>query len=239
LARIEPHIDGPTEVVTRRRVLGLLGAGATLVVAACRPRPRPGGTTTTLAPGACALTPEQTEGPFYAPRALNRSDITEGHPGAPLALTIKVENRACAPLPGAVVDIWHCDAAGVYSSSTLAPGTTNTTFCRGVQAADDTGTAGFQTIYPGWYAGRAIHIHVKVHVPAQAADRVVHTGQLYFDDALNDQVMAKAPYNRAGVAGRIRNNSDGIYRNGGAATLVAVTPDGDGYRGEITLAVNV
>ena len=91
--------------------------------------------------------------------------------------------------------------------------------------------AEFTTIYPGWYIGRAVHIHVRVHV----SGRIIHTGQIYFDEAVNDRIFANAPYNRPGIA--LRNSQDGIYVNGGSATLVTATAAGNGYRGDVQLAV--
>ena len=123
----------------------------------------------------CVLTPEQTEGPYYLPLDLLRQDITEGRPGLPLRLRIAVVDvNGCSPLPDAAVDIWHCDAQGYYSGFTGYPGgdadpeagagVEEGTFLRGVQTTNADGIAEFQTIYPGWYTGRTVHIHMKVHV---------------------------------------------------------------------------
>jgi protocatechuate 3,4-dioxygenase beta subunit len=220
------------DALNRRQLLGLGGLGAAaLVVAGCRPG-RPGTTTTTRpgGGGACVLTPEQTEGPYYLDNDLVRSNIVEGHPGAPLRLGLLVEDARCAPLAGAAVDIWHADAAGAYSGFGTAAA--SRTFLRGTQLSDNTGRVVFQTIYPGWYVGRAVHIHVKVHT----GGREVHTGQLYFDEALNDTVMRTAPYNRR-TGTRTRNATDFIYRSGGAASMVAVTGDPAAYTGTKTLVV--
>jgi hypothetical protein len=218
----------------RRRLLGALGAGAAaLAVAGCTRPPGGGGTTTTTTPGgggACVLTPEQTEGPYYLDNDLVRSNIVDGHPGTPLRLELLVEDPSCAPRPGAAVDIWHCDAAGVYSG--FGAGASNRNFLRGTQVAGADGKVVFETIYPGWYVGRATHIHVKVHV----GGREIHTGQLYFDEALNDAVYRSAPYAKAGT--RVRNSGDGIYRVGGAQSMLALTPAGAGYTGSKTLVVS-
>jgi protocatechuate 3,4-dioxygenase beta subunit len=220
------------DALNRRQVLGLGGLGAAaLVIAGCRPG-RPGTTTTTVpgGGGSCVLTPKQTEGPYYLDDDLVRSDIVEGHAGAPLRLELVVENARCAPLAGAAVDIWHADAAGAYSGFGTAAA--SRTFLRGTQLTDNTGKVAFQTIYPGWYVGRAVHIHVKVHT----GGREVHTGQLYFDEALNDAVFRTAPYNsRTGA--RTRNAADMIYYNGGAASMVAVAGTPAGYTGTKTLVV--
>src|SRR6476646_6995149 len=121
---------------------------------------------------ACVLTPELTEGPYYIAGEKVRRDSREGHPGTLLTLRLRVLNAAtCKPIKGATVDIWHADAAGNYSG--FGAGSSSRTFMRGVQRADKNGLAVFTTVYPGWYRGRAVHIHVKVHVGGD----VVHTGQ--------------------------------------------------------------
>ena len=153
---------------------------------------------------------EQTEGPYYVDDAAVRRNVTEGKPGAPLTLRLTVVNASsCKPIKGAAVEIWHCDAAGVYSGVSQQ-GTENERFLRGVQRTDAKGLAVFRTIYPGWYRGRTVHIHTMVHI----GGNVVHTGQLYFADAVTDAVYARSPYNKR--PGRDpRNSGDSIYRNGG------------------------
>ncbi|WP_042877916.1 intradiol ring-cleavage dioxygenase [Cupriavidus necator] len=151
------------------------------------------------APAACLLTPAATEGPFYLDDALVRADIRDGRPGQPLRLHIRVvdANRGCAPVPGALVSIWHCDADGSYSGE--SPGNREARFLRGVQPAGQDGMATFTTIYPGWYAPRAVHIHFKVLLGQSEA----LTSQLYFSDALNREVLGSHPAYRAhGVPSR-------------------------------------
>src|SRR5207249_6075801 len=110
----------------------------------------------------CVLTPEQTEGPYYIANEKVRRNITEGQPGAPLVLRLfAVDASTCRPIKGAAVDIWHADAGGVYSG--FGSGSGNRTFMRGIQKTDAKGLARFRTVYPGWYRGRTVHIHVKVH----------------------------------------------------------------------------
>jgi protocatechuate 3,4-dioxygenase beta subunit len=220
-------------ILSRRQLLGLTGMGAAALVAAgCRPGTRPPTTTTTTGPGggSCVLTPKQTEGPYYLDNDLVRSDITDGRPGTPLSLRLLVENGSCAPLPGAIVDVWHCDASGAYSG--FGAGASSRSFLRGTQIADAAGRVTFETVYPGWYAGRATHIHVKVH----NGGREIHTGQLYFDEALNDAVYRTAPY-ASHTGTRTRNTSDFIYLGGGAQSMVAVAGSGAGYTGDKTLVV--
>jgi protocatechuate 3,4-dioxygenase beta subunit len=188
-------------------------------------------TATTDADAACVLSPEQTEGPYYVDIDRVRSDITEGTAGTPLALRVAVVDvgDGCAALRDAAVEVWHCDAGGVYSGFAEEQ-TEGQTFLRGTQMTDATGVATFATIYPGWYRGRTVHIHVKVFAGASEA----YTGQLYFDDALTDEVFARAPYDSRGERDT-RNDDDGIYP--GEAALVATTAAGDGYEGSITLGI--
>src|SRR5262245_11988748 len=238
--RTDPHdIDAaPAEPrLTRRRSLlgfgGLVAGG--LAVAGWEALAPPGGGPAGVASGAvsCVLAPEQTEGPFYIPNERVRRDITEGKPGAPLALSLSVvDASSCRPVRNASVDIWHADASGAYSG--FGAGSGNRTFLRGVQRTDARGVARFTTIYPGWYPGRAVHIHVKVHV----AGDVVHTGQLYFSDALTDAVFKRSPYSRRG-ARQVRNPDDAIYRNGGKRSTLAVRQSGSRYLGSITMGVQL
>ncbi len=139
---------------------------------------------------ACVLSPEMTEGPYYLPNEKVRRNITEGLPGAPLSLRLMVADAStCKPIKGAAVDIWHASAGGKYSGE-QANDTVGQTFLRGIQRTDANGLALFTTVYPGWYPGRAVHIHVKVHV----GGNVVHTGQLFFRDSFTDVVYRRAPY---------------------------------------------
>ena len=180
---------------------------------------------------ACVLTPEQTEGPYYIANELVRRTITDGHPGTPLTLRLAVVDAStCRPIKGAAVDVWHADAAGVYSG--FGQGAGSRTFMRGIQRTDAKGVAVFRTVYPGWYTGRTVLIHVKVHV----GGRVVHTGQLYFPDKLTDAVYRKAPYSSR--PGRnTRNATDSVYRSGGKRSLLGVRKHGAGYLGAIRVGV--
>ena len=180
----------------------------------------------------CVLTPELTEGPYYISGEKVRRDVRDGHPGTQLTLKLSVLNVAtCAPIKGAAVDIWHADAAGNYSG--FGDGASSRTFLRGVQKTDANGVATFITIYPGWYQGRTVHIHVKVHV----GGKVVHTGQLFFADSLTDKVYAVAPYSNRPNRD-VRNAQDSIFVNGGKRGLLAVQKVSGGYRGSIAMGVH-
>jgi protocatechuate 3,4-dioxygenase beta subunit len=236
-----------TPALTRRHVLRWLGAGGLAAFATACAKGTPSGngaggpgesstTTSTASPSrsrtaACVLTPEQTEGPYYISGETVRRDITEGTPGTPLRLGLTVvDASACSPIRDAVVDVWHADAGGNYSG--FGSSGSHRTFLRGAQVTDGNGYAEFATIYPGWYQGRATHIHLKVHV----GGNVIHTGQLYFDEATTDAVYSTSDY-RGHTGTRTRNATDGIYRNGGARSTLALSRHGAGYVGAITLGV--
>ena len=220
------------ELLTRRstllRLAGLVGAG--LGIEAMKPGDGPAG----VASGAvrCVLTPEQTEGPFYIENEKMRRNITDGRRGTPLILRATVVDAStCKPIKGAAVDIWHCDVGGVYSG--FGQGASSRTFLRGMQRTNASGLALLKTIYPGWYQGRTVHIHVKVHV----GGNVVHTGQLYFPDSLTDKVFRKAPY-KSRPGRTTRNSNDFVFANGGKNSMVSVRADGaGGYVASITMGV--
>jgi protocatechuate 3,4-dioxygenase beta subunit len=180
----------------------------------------------------CVLAPEQTEGPYYVPSAKVRRDVTEGKRGTLLMLRLTVVDAStCKALKGASVDIWHCDASGVNSG---VQGSQGTTFLRGIQKTDAKGVATFKTIYPGYYPGRTVHIHVKVHL----GGNVVHTGQLYFPDATTDTAYKAAPYSSR-PARAMRNAGDSIYRNGGKRSQLTVRKrSAGGYLGVIAMGVH-
>jgi protocatechuate 3,4-dioxygenase beta subunit len=163
---------------------------------------------------ACTLTREQEEGPYYLDLDKIRKNITEGKAGLRLDLRIKVVNSTtCKPIKNVAVDIWHADPSGVYSGFS-AEGTKGKTYLRGVQLTGKSGIAAFRTLYPGWYEGRAIHIHLKAH----AGGHVAHTGQLFFSDAVSDRVVKLSPYNKhAGT--RTRNSTDRVYDQQGGALV--------------------
>jgi protocatechuate 3,4-dioxygenase beta subunit len=241
----------------------------------------------------CVLTSEQEEGPYYVDDRVLRRDVTEGRAGLPLQLRVAiVDSRTCAPLKDAAVDIWHCDALGVYSGFTANGGGENgfpggpppggmrqggmrqggrgpggpggrggmgergrgtavddTRFLRGVQITDAKGAAEFVTIYPGWYQGRTLHIHLKVHVGGTAAAKhsggqVAHTGQLFLPEDLTTDVAKLAPYAEHTQVHRTLHSEDNIFRNqGGSQTVMQTTrlqkgSNAGGFLATVTLAVD-
>jgi protocatechuate 3,4-dioxygenase beta subunit len=212
--------------LTRRAWLG--GAALTVLgIAGVKP-----GHAQAAADVSCILTPEQTEGPYYIAGEKLRRNITDGRPGTPLLLhTTVVDADTCRPIKNAAVDIWHADAAGLYSG--FGAGASSRTFMRGIQRTNAKGLAIFRTVYPGWYQGRTVHIHVKVHV----GGNVVHTGQLYFRDSLTDAVYRQAPYS-ARPNRTTRNANDTVYRNGGSRSQLSVKRNKAGvYVAAITMGV--
>jgi protocatechuate 3,4-dioxygenase beta subunit len=199
----------------------------------------------------CLLDPTLTKGPYWVDERLDRADIRSDtnnvaspnpRPGVPLTLRVTVLSFAsgsCAPLPRAQVDVWHCDATGLYSD-TAALGTAGQDFLRGFQRTDSNGAVTFTTVYPGWYRGRSIHIHVKVRLFDVLNNVTTEaTTQLFFDDAVNNAVCKTAsPYAARGVPDT-SNARDGFYAN---HTELLLSLQGDaptGYVGSIRLAVAV
>jgi protocatechuate 3,4-dioxygenase beta subunit len=188
--------------------------------------------------GTCTMLPEQTAGPFPLDEQFVRRDITEGHPGHPLRLGFRVVDTVCAPIPGAAVEIWHTDATGDYSAFADGGGgkdeAEGTTFLRGTQVAGDDGIVEFATIYPGWYRGRAVHIHVRVHQDGQ----VVRTSQVYFDEAYTEDVFATGEYAEFGPPDTTWAQ-DGIAGDPSAdGTSLSLSAEGSGTRALLNLAVD-
>jgi protocatechuate 3,4-dioxygenase beta subunit len=245
----DDHARG--RVLSRREVLALLGA--TGLVVAGRPLSAAerwiGAKPEEAAPShGCVVRPEQTEGPYFVDQRLQRSDIradsADGRvrPGAALALTFNVSRLAsadCKPLAGALVDVWHCDAIGVYSGvEDPSFDTRGSNALRGYQITDAAGSARFTTIYPGWYSGRTVHIHFMIRSAPDVRPGFNFTSQLYFDDDLTDRVHAQEPYASKGMR-HARNTRDGIFRRGGKDLMLAVTSEKDAYRAAFDIALEM
>ena len=254
-------------ILTRREVLTLIGAGgATAFLAACAPggaaSPSAAGAASAGASAsaaaaataaasaaiatalpACVVAPELTEGPYYLDVNLARSDIrtnsggTTPVEGATLTLewiVSQADGSACMPMDGVVVDVWHCDALGVYSGVQGSAGD----FLRGFQRTDANGRASFTTVYPGWYQGRAVHIHFKIRTDPDASAGFEFTSQLFFDDELSRSVYATGVYAQKGAQDQ-PNSSDQIFNQSGGATLLAVSQDGDAYKATFPIAIQL
>ncbi len=259
--RIAGIVIPPRTRLSRRDLLGLAAKGAASVVVsqslllACAADASSATdtssteetTTGTTGSATCVLTAALTEGPYFVDEMLNRSDIRTDpatravSTGIPLSLTFnvsRVANSACTPLTGAYLDVWHCDAAGVYSDVSGS----SRKFLRGYQITDGSGIAAFTTIYPGWYSGRAVHIHFKLRLFAGSTKTYEFTSQFFFDDTLTDSVYTQSPYNTRGSR-NTRNTNDGIYNSLSTTDKVGLTlqtsKTSDGYAGVINLGVNV
>jgi protocatechuate 3,4-dioxygenase beta subunit len=254
-------------VLSRREVLALMGAASVSVVAAaCAPGSAATGsagataaasassgaagalaTATAVAVASslpsCVVVPELTEGPYYVDEKLDRSDIridtSDGSVSEGAVLTLawvvsQVDGNACIPLEGVLVDVWHCDALGNYSDVQSEVGHD---YLRGYQHTDASGKATITTVYPGWYQGRAVHIHFKIRTdPAATSGGFEFTSQLFFDDAFSDQIYSQGVYAAKGKHD-VQNARDGIYQQSQGMTLLDVTKDGDGYKATFEIAI--
>ena len=245
----------------RREALGFIGGSLMVSLLGCVRRPSASAdsgeigaqaSAPTTGQPACTVRPQQTAGPYFVDAGLNRSDIRSDpatgsvKPGVPLTLQFQVSQvgaNACMPLAGAIVDVWQCDATGVYSGVVdRSANTLGQTFLRGAQVTNADGLVEFTTIYPGWYPGRTVHIHFKIrgHVATdQGANQGYEfTSQLYFDDAVSDRIYAQAPY--SGGQHTTRNQNDGIFRSGGGDQLMLpVTQAGEGYTGRFEIGLEI
>lgn len=250
--------------LTRRELLSLAAAAGAFVVVGCGDDETPGQPSATNTPAgapsatagaatatpeppalSCVVSPAMTEGPYFVDEMLNRSDIRadpaggEVSEGLPLGLRLniyQVDGDTCTPLAGALVDVWHCDALGRYSD-VEQNGTVGQKFLRGYQLTDQEGAAAFTTIYPGWYMGRAVHIHFKVRTDPESASGYEFTSQLFFDEAITDQVHAQAPYSSHGTRDTL-NANDMIFQGGGDQMLPELTQDRD-YQATIAIGVQM
>lgn len=202
------------------------------------------------APATCRVMPEQTEGPYHRQVHPERVDITEGLEGMPLRVVLRLLGPdAITPLRDVVVEVWQADATGRYSGfARVEPHADGTpvaaeevsteqvspheTFLRGSQRTDAAGTCQFQTIWPGWYSGRTVHVHMSAHL---GQGRTVTT-QLYFPDELNDEVLATGPYADRGPRDTT-NATDTIYAEGGADTVLQLERKDAGWSGVLCLAL--
>jgi protocatechuate 3,4-dioxygenase beta subunit len=233
--------------LSRREAVRLLGAaGAALTTAACNGTPTSPtalaettpatttGTTPTPAGSAtsCAVTPSETIGPYPSLQDFFRSDIRENRTGLPVTLNITVVNvsNACAPVANAALDIWQCDEDGTYSQY---GGARTETFLRGIQTTDASGRVSLTTIYPGWYQGRATHIHVEVTV----GGRSVKVTQIAFPEDVTAAVYRSGVYAAKGQ-NPTTNTRDNVFSDGVSEELVALVGDTtSGYTGNFQVGV--
>ena len=231
----------PRSSLDRRQALALLSRAGAVLVVGCGTAPE--------GPG-CTLAQELTAGPYWLDAQLERSDLRwdthqvatpNPRPGVPLVLEAHVVTSAdegCHPVPGAQVDLWQCDAWGLYSDESQS-GTRGQDFLRGYQLTDRAGQVTFSTIYPGWYPGRTVHIHVRVRLFDPFSHPITDVStQLFFDDAVTDLVSAKAPYASRGPRDT-RNAVDPLYRQGESMQVELSGTPANGYRGSVVLGVRI
>jgi protocatechuate 3,4-dioxygenase beta subunit len=230
----------PKNTVTRRQAVGVAGAGgAAVLLAKVSGADRLLGTIGVAEEAqaqatSCVLIPAKTEGPYFVDEKLDRSDIRTdpgsgtARPGVPVTLTLVIvrADASCAPIEGAVVDIWHADAAGRYSD-VAGEGTSGQQFLRGLQVTDANGTVRFTTIFPGWYSGRAVHIHFKVRVFNGSSATFHFTSQLFFDPALANRIYGTSAYSSRGTP-NVANAGDMIYGSDGSKLLVELGENASG-----------
>lgn len=237
--------------MNRRQLLELLAAAGAGALIGCGAGTSTATPTTTLSSGSasCVLSPALTVGPYFVDERVKRSDPTTGTSDSnvtdatPLALAITVQqynSSRCSTLSGAQVDIWHPDAGGKYSDES-SEGTTGERYLRGYQVTDQNGLVSFKTIFPGWYSGRTVHIHVMVRQFDSAGNQTFEwETQFFFDPTLTNQIMATAPYNTRDTPDT-SNSQDDIYSQSSGKTLLTLTrtSEGTGYSAATTLGVQI
>jgi protocatechuate 3,4-dioxygenase beta subunit len=236
------------------KTFALMAAAGPMIIDGCKKDAAAKSTTTTstsTTSGSCIVTASETEGPYpyvggESTNPLNRSDVTAGQTGVPLTLSFVVvdANNSCNVVTGARVDIWHCNKDGYYSgyanqnSGLGAKSYVGETWLRGYQLTDSTGVAKFSTIYPGWYSGRATHIHIEVFVNGV----MKKTTQICFSESINNVVYASSLYSSHGI-NPLTNEADGILGNSLtdlANETVSLTGSvAEGYSGSYTIGIQL
>lgn len=242
-------------VLSRRQALavlgGVTGAGLAIVGAgvafAGTSEGAPRGAGAPSAPVAvdCVAKPEAVEGPYFVDERLERSDIRSDtatgqvKAGTPFALTLQLlrVDQGCVPLPGAQVDIWQCDAAGIYSDIAVE-GTTGQDFLRGYQVTDRFGRVRFGTVLPGWYSGRAVHIHLKIRTTGADGNPYEFTSQLYLPEEFTAAYLATGPYAAHGQPDTV-NSTDRIFSHDGDQMVLAPQSRGRGYTATFTVGLDL
>ena len=198
----------------------------------------------------CTVSPTETEGPFptHTPSSVVRTDITDGRTGVAFTINIanKNKNANCSALEGAIVDIWHCDKEGNYSeyggSGMQQTNYTTVHFLRGRQTSNAEGLVGFTSIFPGWYTGRATHIHVHIY---NAAGTSLLITQISFPEGIGSAVStvnaATAYGYTKGMAGYTYNANDNVFSDDSQSIELAASVTGsvsEGYVLDHTIFVN-
>lgn len=231
-------------LLSRREILALIGAGGATLLTGLKAA----SAAQTDTAAACVARPRHVEGPFFVDTGLNRSDIRPNprsglvRTGTPLRLNFRVSQlngARCLPLSGAQVDVWQCDADGLYSdTSDFQASTIGQKFLRGYQMTDRKGIAAFTTIFPGWYPNRAVHIHFKIRTGDGSKQRTEFTSQIYFDDELTDVIHAQPAYTARGQR-KTRNNRDLIFLIRGSQLVLPLREEKKGYAGTFDIALDL
>lgn len=226
---------------TRRAALAALASTPAIIASASRGYAQAAQGPAASPTPSCILTPASVAGPFYFDPKLERADITEGHPGAPLRMRFMVMDAAtCVPIQGARVDVWHTRADGFYSGY---PGqgdnrridTSGGTFMRGTQFADARGEAAFRSTYPGWYRDRTTHVHFKIFID----DRDMLTGQMYFPDALSQYIYANVGvYRRKLIRETFNGNDELALSDTTRGGFCDIKEEADHYRATLIVGVS-
>ena len=184
----------------------------------------------------CLETPPQVEGPYYFALDENRVDMTGGREGAALIMNLMVTDQDCLPVPNALVEVWHADAQGVYSGfGGQAENTTGLDFLRGESITDNEGNVQFTSIYPGWYPGRAVHVHFKVSL----ADRTLVTSQFYLPDEMSRMVYQTGAYQNRGEQDTLVER-DRFFQGAGSARellLASVEENDSSYLARLQITI--
>ena len=230
-------------LVSRREALRLIGFGSAAILTSSTQ-----GATQSEGPAACVVRPRHIEGPFFVDTTLNRSDIRSDpgsgivKAGVPLRITFRVSQlngSRCFPLTGAQVDLWQCDANGLYSATTdYQASTVGQRFLRGYQFTDRKGIASFTTIYPGWYPNRTVHIHFKIRTESSSGQGREFTSQIYFDDDITDIVHSQSAY-ASRPARKVRNGRDLLYLFRGSQLLLPLREEKRGYTGTFDITLDL
>lgn len=214
---------------------------------------RDNGTTIIDAENFRILTPENIIGPYYVGGEYIRDDIVDGQEGVELLLDVQIINsKTCEPIANNYLDVWHCNATGVYSG-VEAEDTIGLNYLRGVYPTDEEGIVQFKTIFPGWYEGRSTHIHIFSHVNAtvQTNNNTLniggtdHIGQIYFEDSLVDEISELYPYTKD-TNPRTTNEEDMFFpqqNSSGYDAIIEIeylgTNISDGLIGYMSIAVDL
>lgn len=242
----EQNVGKEVHLLNRREMLLLFGSASMASMIGCKSVKSSSNDLEKIV--GCIISPEQTAGPYFLDGKLNRKDIRTDPKSNKIAMGVllklelavfQVGKKLCKPLPNAMVDIWHCDAKGIYSDvEDFNADTRGEKFLRGNQITDKEGKVEFTTIYPGWYSGRTVHIHYKVRTNPNSNRGYELTSQLYFDDYITGEIHKQKPYSDRGKP-RVTNRMDEIYQDGGDKLMLNLKRNGKGFIGKFNVGLQM